>query len=370
MGRAGRNGSNACRLAQGLGVAAVLLVLSLTAAPARAQGYEAALRGGVVARDVALETHARQDWQRAFDSFQQAVDQSPTTEARFELAEAAAQLGLVDVAYEEYELVIAAGVSGKAEDRARTFLEAHAGEIAWVEFEGPAGTVVYVNRRRRAVLPLSHALVVPAGRVELRFLPADDSPWEESLDVVARGLIRLEPKRPRDPEPVAEASWFSRPGPIALVAVTGVSLVSGLLFYKQWTKNQNDADRARSQILVALESNVERGVLAPSAVPCGGELAFDPRVTPSTTAYLTGAFHNACDKFSDRSDSARRFRTLSLATLGVGAAAMVTGVIWYLADSSSGSTDPHDSGTSSPRSPNFFPIVSADTRGLGLSVEF
>jgi hypothetical protein len=63
-------------------------------------------------------------------------------------------------------------------------------------------------------------------------------------------------------------------------------------------------DDVREQILTSLESNIELGVLLPSAIPCGADgIAnrpdhFDPRVDASNVQYLQGAFGDACDELA------------------------------------------------------------------------
>jgi hypothetical protein len=63
-------------------------------------------------------------------------------------------------------------------------------------------------------------------------------------------------------------------------------------------------DDVRQQILIALETNIENGVLLPTAIPCGADgIAnrpdyFDPRVSAENVAYLQGAFGDACDELA------------------------------------------------------------------------
>lgn len=54
------------------------------------------------------------------------------------------------------------------------------------------------------------------------------------------------------------------------------------------------------QIDTALQDNIAKGVLLPTAVACPlTRDSFDPRVTPSDVEYLSDAFANACAKRAD-----------------------------------------------------------------------
>jgi hypothetical protein len=62
----------------------------------------------------------------------------------------------------------------------------------------------------------------------------------------------------------------------------------------------------REQILSALQTNIEIGVLIPSAVPCGDDGVenrpdyFDPRVPASSVGMLQDAFAAACAELESR----------------------------------------------------------------------
>ena len=108
-----------------------------------------ARRGGG-SRNRARESNRESDRRQALELFERAVAERDTMEARFELAEAAAELGQIALAYESYELSLHRGLSGKAAEVAKAFIDAHQRDVARLELVGPAGSSVYVNGERRA----------------------------------------------------------------------------------------------------------------------------------------------------------------------------------------------------------------------------
>ena len=114
----------------GLALAIALLV---GVSDARADAYDVSLRDGVAARDRARESARESDRRQALELFERAVAERDTLEARFELAEAAAELGQIALAYESYELSLHRGLSGKAAEVATAFMEAHERDVARLE---------------------------------------------------------------------------------------------------------------------------------------------------------------------------------------------------------------------------------------------
>jgi hypothetical protein len=63
-------------------------------------------------------------------------------------------------------------------------------------------------------------------------------------------------------------------------------------------------DDVRQQILAALQTNIESGILVSTAIPCGEDgIAnrpdyFDPRVSVGNVTYLQDAFGDACDELA------------------------------------------------------------------------
>lgn len=99
--------------------------------------------------------------------------------------------------------------------------------------------------------------------------------------------------RPNVPKPMYRLS--------TLAALTAVSLA--MACGEEYSDQQ--CDDLRDQIAEALASNVDKGVLVASAVPCGAEgiandpESFDPRVSLANRAYLTDSFADACGRFED-----------------------------------------------------------------------
>ena len=184
----------------------------LWVSPARAESYEQALARGVAARDRAQETELPGDWQRALEGFGEALQQNPTKEARFEWAAAAAQLHLDDEAFAAYEQALAQGLSGRAAQLAKAFLDAHATEMARLALAGPAGAEVFVRGRRRGVLPLAEPLVVSAGSVPLAVRLAGHRAFERELELARQETTSLEVELLEANAPVEAAP--AKPEPI------------------------------------------------------------------------------------------------------------------------------------------------------------
>ncbi len=367
-----------------VGVAVALAAL-LGASSARADVYDESLRDGVAARDRARETENTSDWRRALELFERAVTERDTMEARFELAEAATELGQIAVAYESYELSLAKGLSGKAAEIASAFMAAYEHEVARLELVGPAGSNVYVNDERRAQLPLSRPLVVPAGRVRLRLVSSTAAPWEESVYFDAQVVMRLAPElgksaspaqtKPLEPsEPYEPPGFFSQhPSAVALLSLAGVSLVAGGWFSYKYSDRDTVADDARHQIVSAFGRHVSAGVVAPDSVPCGpngiasGAVDFGSDVPLNDQQALVNDYANACTQLNRRSAAARQNRNLALVSFGVGAVASAAVLTWFLTDSSGDTPPEADRGQAGPR---LIPIVTANSGGLLYNVEF
>lgn len=171
--------------------------------------------------------------------------------------------------------------------------------------------------------------------------------------------------------------WLSdTPGAIATISVGGLALGTSAVLAAFANNRYAAAQDARDQIMAALEQNVNRGVLVGTATPCGEngvanrEDSFDSRVAPEDVANLSGDFATACARFTERSDSGDRLKTLSLVSLGIGVAATVGTVVWYFTD-----VDGEPGAAGSHKSParrraSLTPILSKETQGLWLNVTF
>jgi len=90
------------------------------------------------------------------------------------------------------------------------------------------------------------------------------------------------------------------PRTILLVCLSGLPLLGCAGEY-----NDEQCIDIRSQIVAALQENVDKGVLVPSAVSCGPEGvadnpdSFDPRIPAADVEYLREAFRHACAEFLD-----------------------------------------------------------------------
>jgi hypothetical protein len=362
---------------------------------AHAGTYDDALRDGAAARDAARQSHLAADWERALRFFERAVAARESTAARFELAQAAAELDQVDVAYESHELALEHGLSGKAAGVANAFIEAHRADVARLEVVAPDGTRVYIDGRERARTPLARPLVVPAGALRLGLVAPNATPWEESHVLEAQTTLRLAPQLlplatapleawpastseapPPAPPDESQPSWLGQnPGATVLLTVAGVSLVAGGALYWDSAHVQGKADDARSQIVGALQQYVSAGVVSSDSVPCGpnglasGAASFDSSYSTSQQAVVTSQFESACRLFASRTASADRLRNLSYVSFGLSIAAVATVVTWYLVDGNGGSTSAAEHVSEAHR-PRVIPIVGADTRGVIVQLDF
>jgi hypothetical protein len=179
-------------------------------------------------------------------------------------------------------------------------------------------------------------------------------------------------------------SWLGdSPGAIALVSVGGLALGTSAVLAAFANNRYSAANDARDQIMGALQDNVNSGVLVGTAVPCGDDGiasrndSFDSRVAPKDQAYLESAFANACQRFTERSDSGDDLKTMSLISLGVGVFATVGTVVWYFADTGGGGDSAKASGGGDNAKANgkgqrarLTPVLTPGLSGLWLDVAF
>jgi hypothetical protein len=170
-------------------------------------------------------------------------------------------------------------------------------------------------------------------------------------------------------------TWLGdTPLAVATLSVAGLALGTSAVLAGFANNRYASANNARDQIMKALEDYVNNGVLVGTAVPCGPDGvanrrdSFDSRTRQESVDYLTGAFGAACARFSERSDSGDRLKTLSLVSLGVGAFAAVGTVVWYFSDTGS-STDKASAGPA-PRQARLTPVLGPGQAGLQLDMSF
>jgi hypothetical protein len=171
--------------------------------------------------------------------------------------------------------------------------------------------------------------------------------------------------------------WISdNPAAIATVTVAGLALGTSAVLAAFAKNRYSAANDARNQIMSALQDNVSRGVLVGTAVPCGANgvanqpNSFDSRVKAEDVNYLSGAFANACSRFSERSDSGDRLKTLSLVSLGVGAFAAIGTVVWYFSDTSGQPNEAAKNDKSARYRAHVTPVLSRDATGVWMDFSF
>ena len=166
----------------------------------------------------------------------------------------------------------------------------------------------------------------------------------------------------------------SSPASVATVTVAALALGTSAVLAGFASNRYAAANDARSQIMGALQGHVDANVVAVDTVPCGengianGVVEFGPGVSQADQQTLITQYGNACDLFTERSDSGDRLKTFSLVSLGVGAFAAIGTVVWYFSDSSGGSADASD--TSPLHSASIAPWISPQTQGLQLQLSF
>lgn len=255
-----------------------LLFAACTSTNAFADTYESAVARGIAAKERALETNSTGDWQEALELFTAAVSLDATKEAQFEFAEAAAQLHLDDEAFDGYRLALAQGLSGKAAERAQQFVDAHAHAFGTLDVKGPSGARLYINGRKRGVLPLARPLSVAVGTLRIQVDVTGFRSWERELIMDAEDDTVLDlslepamptapsqappappapaaPRAPRDPATKAAPRTWEVPtliagGGLALIGTTGAIVTSVLLTDRRKTLKSNcavlEADQCRA----------------------------------------------------------------------------------------------------------------------------
>ncbi len=188
----------------------IVLAMPLSALPARADAYDAAMARAVAAKEKAIDANDITSWEEALRLFEEADALRSTAESQYEIAGAAAHLKEDDVAVQAYEASIALGLSGKPKEKAQAFLDQNVPAMARLGVVGPAGAAVYVGTRRRGTLPLPRPLVVFAGSVKLRVVSGAKQTQEdvtlkagESRTLEAKLDVEPPPKGPPPAPPVA-----------------------------------------------------------------------------------------------------------------------------------------------------------------------
>lgn len=190
---------------RGVGVVlAAVLAVSAIAPRGFADAYDAAMARAVAAKEKAVDSNDPAAWEEALRLFLEADAIKPTKDSKYELANAAIKLKEDDLAYESYEEAIALGLSGKAKEKAQTFLSVHKNLMGHLEVKGPAGAEVWIGPRKRATLP--HApIVVFAGPVKLRVV-FEGRQIDEALSMKEGGSVTLDVTAKLAPPPAPTAT--------------------------------------------------------------------------------------------------------------------------------------------------------------------
>lgn len=237
----------------------------------------------------------------------------------------------------------------------------------------------HVVMARKGSAGADHALDVVAGQRVYVTLKLQEGYAGAALPPVAAVLAPRDGVEPTDrgQSPGFFAWVGSSPAAIATVSVAGLALGTSAVLAAFASNSYSQANDARDQIMKALQENVSKQVLFGTAIPCGEQgianqpkASFDPRVETKNVDYLKGAFASACARFSDRSDSGDRLKTLSLVSLGVGAFATVGTIVWYFSDTGSASESAGQARTVAKPHAVLTPILSRQTQGLWLNLTF
>lgn len=171
-------------------------------------------------------------------------------------------------------------------------------------------------------------------------------------------------------------SWLgSSPLAVTTVTVGGMALITSAVLAGFANNRYASANNARDQIMTALNDYVQSGNLIGSAVPCGPDGianrpdSFDSRVSQENVEKVSGQFANACARFTERSDSGDKLKTLSLISLGVGAFATVGTIVWYFSDNG-GSSSETTGDAATRRQARITPLFGRDLNGVLLDVTF
>jgi hypothetical protein len=361
------------------------------------------------------------DYDKARLAFLQAYLLKPHKAVLLNLAQSQLRAGRYAEAAENFAKFIRENPTDDAMSHAKAAFEESRDKVGEVSVEVNAtGAIINVDGNDVGKSPLAYAVYLMPGRHTIRASKGGLSA-DESLDAVAGQRMyvtlalpegsRMAPvanaaaaAAPASPAPLAPAadplpelapstpatpesdshrskgffSWIgSSPLAVATVTVAGLALGTSAVLAGFANNRYAAANNARDQIMKALQDNVNVGVLVNTAVPCGPDgiasrpdASFDSRVKQDSVDYLTGAFANACARFSERSDSGDRLKTLSLVSLGVGVFATVGTVVWYFTDTGGESTDTAKNNTARLRHARVTPLFSRDLSGVVLDVSF
>jgi tetratricopeptide (TPR) repeat protein len=350
----------------------------------------------------------RQDFEKARLAFLQAYLLKPHHAVLLNLAQSELRAGRNAEAAENFAKYIRENPTAPAMDHAKAGFEEARQRVTELNVQVNAtGATVSLDGADVGRSPLPNVVYLTPGRHSVVARKGTASA-EKVLDAVAgrREYITLELREGYTPTPLApgdEATsttasvgtvgaetgtdsgqrqgffdWLgSSPAAVATISVAGLALGTSAVLAGFANNRYAAANDAKSQIMAALQRDVNRDGVDPGSTPCGaagiagGNATFGPGLTtPERQEDLAAQYRNACDVFTDRSDSGDRLKTLSLVSLGVGAFATIGTIVWYFSDSSSSSDSASPQSPSNGRRASLTPLLSSDTQGLMLEMSF
>jgi hypothetical protein len=188
-----------------------------------ADEYDALVTRAVAAKERARETNDPGQWLEASQLFQQADAMRSTPETKYELGYAAEHLRQVDLAVELYETCLEQGITGRARDHARAFVDQHVASLGRLELAGAAGTTVRIGGLVRGTLPMPRPILVFPGKVRLELVDPGGSERARTVDVRAGEVSRVdvaasEVKASPSSPPTAPATAAPHPPPASPAA--------------------------------------------------------------------------------------------------------------------------------------------------------
>lgn len=394
------------RLVSGVAAACLVpcLILPLASSTAHAQSdgeTEVArqrFREGVAHYD-------RQDYEKARLAFLQAYLLRPHSAVLLNLAQSELRAGRHAEAAENFAKYIRQNPTAPAMDHAKAGLEEARQRVTElnVQVNAPAASIS-VDGADVGRSPLPSEIYLMPGRHSVVARKGTASA-EKVLDATAgrREYITLELREGYTPSPVMPQNgagtmqaastgpvgaepddrggqgffeWLgSSPAAVATISVAGLALGTSAVLAGFANNRYAAANDARSQIMSALQSDVDDGHIGSDAVPCGSTgiangMAEFLDLSESAQAERIDQYANACNLFTDRSDSGDRLKTLSLVSLGVGAFATIGTIVWYFSDSGSSSGSASSKGSGESGRASLTPLLTPDTQGLILDVSF
>lgn len=351
----------------------------------------------------------RQDYEKARLAFLQAYLLRPHPAVLLNLAQSELRAGRHAEAAENFAKYIRQNPTAPAMDHAKTGFEEARQRVTELNVQVNAtAATVSVDGTDVGRSPLPNAIYLMPGRHTVVARKANASA-EQVLDAVAgrREYVNLELREGHSASTLTPGSsaaaanvgvmtptgaatgadegqrqgffeWLgSSPAAVATISVAGLALGTSAVLAGFANNRYAAANDAKSQIVAQLERDVQREFVDMNTTPCGangiagGMATFGPGLTtPTAQQALRDQYANACNVFTDRSDSGDRLKTLSLVSLGVGAFATIGTIVWYFSDSSGNGDSASNDGPLDLGRASLSPILSRDTQGLELQLSF